>query len=512
MLSCALALSGCNKYLDQVPDDRTQLDNVETIKELLTSGYPVRSYVKLYELRSDNVTDKGIRAWDPDREGREIYTFQDKISSTYQDTPDGYWANLYECFAVANQALRSLDELGDDLSSADRQSAQEAKGEALMIRAYSAYMLAQTYARPYDPATAETFLGIPYPTEPEDVVIKEYTRGTLKETYDKIIADFEEGYALIGSNYAQPKYHWTKTSAAAFGSVLYRTLGEWEKVISFATEVLGADPTVFLRPLKDYVPLTYAEKAKRYTEPTENTNLMIDVAMSWWSNASVDSRFGLTPNLLQTTAYLGRNNFLGVNIGIPQYGGDFYANLAKWHQYFQVTNIQAQTGYGYIAVPLFTAEHVLMNLSEAYAMTGQYDKANAALSSFISKFFINYSPADQRYAVTTDRIKSFYAGDSRVFRPFYPLDETQTAYVKAYADLRRVLFIQEGLRWLDIRHYNLPVTHLLLSENDTKSEEVSLEAGDPRYAFQVPSSVLGYGIEPNPGYDKSDPALLEKAN
>lgn len=510
-LALSLTLSGCNKYLDKVPDDRTQLDNVQTIKELLTSGYPVRSYIKMYELRSDNATDKGIRAWDMDREGREMYTFQAKVSSTYQDTPDGYWANLYECFSVANQALRSLEELGG-LSTDEKRLADEAKGEALIIRAYSGYMLAQTFARPYDPETAATFLGIPYPTEPEDVVIKEYSRGSLKETYDKIVKDFEEGYALIGSTYSQPKYHWTKTSAAAFGSALYRTLGDWKKVIAYANAALGADPTVFLRPLKDYTPLTYAEKAKRYTEPTENTNLIIDVAMSWWRNASVDSRFGLTPNLLQETSYKGRLNFLGVDVGIPQYGGDFYANLAKWHQYFQVNNVQAQTGFGYIAVPLFTAEHVLMNLSEAYAMLEQYDKANSTLRDFVSKFFVNFSPTDQRYMVTTDKITKFYSSDTRVFKPFYPLNETQTAYAKAYADLRRVLFIQEGLRWLDIRHYNLPVKHVLQSANDSKSEEVTLEAGDPRYAFQVPSSVLGYNIEPNPGYEKSDLSLLEKAN
>ena len=79
----AMGLVSCNKWLDKNPDDRTTLDNVETINELLTSGYPMRSNILMYEIRSDNAADKGIRAWANPTTDREIYTFQEYISSTY---------------------------------------------------------------------------------------------------------------------------------------------------------------------------------------------------------------------------------------------------------------------------------------------------------------------------------------------------------------------------------------------------------------------------------------------
>lgn len=41
-------------------------------------------------------------------------------------------------------------------------------------------MLAQAFTIPYDPATAATALGVPYPTEPENELIKEYKRGNPK--------------------------------------------------------------------------------------------------------------------------------------------------------------------------------------------------------------------------------------------------------------------------------------------------------------------------------------------
>lgn len=509
----AMGLVSCNKWLDKNPDDRTTLDNVETINELLTSGYPKRSNILMYEVRSDNAADKGIRAWANPTTDREIYTFQEYISSTYQDTPTGYWNNMYECISVANQALKGLEEL-KGLTADQARKVAESKGEALMIRAYSIYMLAQTFCRPYDPSTADQYLGVPCPTEPEDVVLKGYKRGTLKETYDRILKDFEEGYALIGNSYAQPKYHWTKTSAAALGTRIYRTVGQWDKVVELGNFVLGTEPGIMLRDMTKYRNLSYNEQKKLYTMPTENTNLILNVAMSWWVGSVADSRYGLTPSIRTRAGFGDHYNFLRVEItpNGPYFGGTLYANFPKWWEYFRVDNIQAGTGRGFIAVPLVTAEEVLFNMGEAYAMTGEYPKAVDALQLFVTKFFKGYSAADDRYTVTNDKIVSFYQTDQRVFKPFYPLDETQTAYVKAFTDMRRVAFFQEGLRWLDIRHYNLPVEHNLLSHRDAKSSSVSLEAGDPRYAFQIPSSTKGYNLEPNPGYEKSDKSLMSSEN
>ena len=69
----AMGLVSCNKWLDKNPDDRTTLDNVETINELLTSGYPMRSNILMYEVRSDNAADKGIRACQSYHRSRDLY-------------------------------------------------------------------------------------------------------------------------------------------------------------------------------------------------------------------------------------------------------------------------------------------------------------------------------------------------------------------------------------------------------------------------------------------------------
>lgn len=48
----ALAListTGCKKFLEQAPDQRTQVNTVEKVAELLTSAYPEGNYIAFTE-------------------------------------------------------------------------------------------------------------------------------------------------------------------------------------------------------------------------------------------------------------------------------------------------------------------------------------------------------------------------------------------------------------------------------------------------------------------------------
>ena len=92
-ISAAVLLSGCNDFLDKVPDNRTELDNAKTISELLVSAYPNRAYVEFCEAMSDNAEDKGV-AIQSDRAVEESFKWKD-VSYTLQDSPTGYWSSCY---------------------------------------------------------------------------------------------------------------------------------------------------------------------------------------------------------------------------------------------------------------------------------------------------------------------------------------------------------------------------------------------------------------------------------
>ena len=65
-------------------------------------------------------------------------------------------------------------------------------GEAKLCRAYAMLSLANVFCEAYDPATAASHLGLPYPENPEDRPGLTYKRGTLAELYARIDQDITE--------------------------------------------------------------------------------------------------------------------------------------------------------------------------------------------------------------------------------------------------------------------------------------------------------------------------------
>ena len=54
VLSLMGGLASCDKYLDKLPDNRTELNSTEKIQKLLVSAYASRTYVRFFEYASDN--------------------------------------------------------------------------------------------------------------------------------------------------------------------------------------------------------------------------------------------------------------------------------------------------------------------------------------------------------------------------------------------------------------------------------------------------------------------------
>ena len=52
-------LTGCNNFLDVVPDDRTEINTTEKLAKLVADAYPKASYAAMLNSRVDFVTDKG---------------------------------------------------------------------------------------------------------------------------------------------------------------------------------------------------------------------------------------------------------------------------------------------------------------------------------------------------------------------------------------------------------------------------------------------------------------------
>lgn len=202
-----MALPACNDFLDEMPDNRTELDSSDKITSLLVSAYSEHTYPVTCEYASDNVDETALVSPDFEPEQEEYYRWQDVTAAVTNEAPQAVWSQYYMAIAAANQALDAIKELG----GADTPQLKAAKGEALICRAYAHFCLANMFCQAYNPQYASEDLGIPYMEKAETILDPKYTRGTLAEVYSKIDADLIEGLPLITDEfYSVPKYHSTR--------------------------------------------------------------------------------------------------------------------------------------------------------------------------------------------------------------------------------------------------------------------------------------------------------------
>lgn len=472
-----LSSMGCKKFLEQTPDQRTKLNSVDKVAELLTSAYPEANYIAFTESSSDNVEDKGPGIGDEERITVLPYMWKDNDDNG-SDTPTSYWNGCYTAIAAANAALEAIKNAPDQTAYAPY------KGEALVARAYAHFMLVNLFAKTYEAGTANDSPGIPYVTEPEKVVVGQYSRGTVASVYDNIEKDLLEGLPLLRNTaYKVPKYHFNIPAGNAFAARFYLFKKKYEKVIEYASAVSPSNSfATILRPWNTrYNTYTLDEMYLYFTQASEpSTLLLIETESSWARTLTPRYGYGQVINNEVFT-----NNVTGARWAYKSaYYGQPHYSMLKWKEYFVKTSQNATIGEPYTIVPVLTADETLLNRAEAYAALGQNNLALADLNTYCSTRILNYSPTT--HAVTLAKIAAFYG-----------TNDPMAGLIATVLDFKKKEFTQEGLRWFDILRYKLPVQHKIFAVNGS-FQTITLAADDPRKLFQLPSQVTLSGITQNP--------------
>lgn len=467
--------SGCKKYLEQSPDQRTQLNTVEKVAELLATAYPQADYATFTEAASDNAADKGTGGFLSDPTNTNPYFFRDVLERT-QGSPNYYWNACYQSIAACNQALEAI-------AKADNPADYNAqKGEALVARAYNHFMLVTLYSKVYDAATASQDPGIPYVTVPEKVVNGKYDRKTVAYVYEQIEKDLLAGMPLIDNNaYKVPKYHFNKAATNAFAARFYLFKKDYQKVLTYSNNVFpGGNFKNNLRPwVTVYSQLTAQEMEAIYTKASETANLLLVEAPSDWARNVASFRYGLRTDLVYSL-------FIYPNVTTATWIQPLYYRgstenwvVLKFREHFVRSSANADIGVPYTIFPLFTAEEALFNRVEANIYLGNLTAAKNDLNDYASMRIEDYTA---NYRLSDTRLRSFYG-----------TSDIKTALIYTLLDFKQAEFIQEGMRWFDILRYDIPVTH-----TNVGGETETLAAGDKRRLFQLPQEVILAGIQQNP--------------
>ncbi|MEB0250114.1 RagB/SusD family nutrient uptake outer membrane protein, partial [Mucilaginibacter sp. 5B2] len=162
---------------------------------------------------------------------QNVYIFAKDI---YQgSTVNNDWNTPYQQIYYSNVVLDGLNKtnvIPDQISRFNT-----IKGEALFLRAYAFYNLVQTFAMPYDIATASRDPGIPLPTSSD--INKRYGRGTVQGTYDQIINDVNTAAELLPANLSSVTKA-CKISCNAFLARVYLGIGKYDQAYTYADKCL----------------------------------------------------------------------------------------------------------------------------------------------------------------------------------------------------------------------------------------------------------------------------------
>jgi starch-binding outer membrane protein, SusD/RagB family len=474
LLFSLLVLGSCDRFLEENPDNRVELNNPDKAAQLLTNAYSNAAYT-FTEWMSDNVSYTFGTTKLPEHD--QAYTWSE-FTGIDQDTPSQFWTSTYDAIAHSNEVLAVIDNM-----DGDRAHKQAVKGEALLTRAYGHFMLVNLFAEHYDGATADTDPGIPYVLEPETVFIKKYTRNTVEEVYDFIEDDLLEGLDLVDDSYYanSGKYHFTRNAALAFASRFYLFKGDLNDCVKYSNQLLGANPSLYVKNIPALLEerINTDDYVRLYHSPNDDSNLLLMRQISnfhlpnlghWPTRPLYSQLFEINPYGLtderQDPAWVAGENGL---------------SATKFEFLFERTSITSNVGFNYTIFLAFRGEEVLLNRAECYIAQNNVDAALADLLVLASRRYREIptiTPAQLKQA-----LRSYYGSTNDQLNAFvYLLEERQKE------------FIHEGMRWFDIKRLDIPVTHMLQDGG-----MITLDEEDNRKVLQIPQAAIDVGgLEPNP--------------
>lgn len=506
-----LSCTSCNDYLDEMPDNRAELNTEAKIISLLVSAYPKNDYVMCAEMASDNTDDYGETNPYGGRFYEQLYNWMD-VTESNNESPARVWEGCYGAIAAANQALSAIEEMGNPASL------NPAKGEALVCRAYGHFILVNIFSQHYTKQYADKDLGITYMEKPETALSPKYERGTVAQVYEKIEADLLAGIPLINDAiYSVPKYHFNLKAANAFASRFFLYYQKWDEAIKYASLALSSAPQTVLRNNVELAKLPRDPLAKvstQYISAAHKCNFLLLTAYS---------QLGVVYGAYYTGSRYAHGAVISKTETLQAEGpwGTFSANtfyLAPWvyggtnldkvllprvPYLFEYTDPVAGTGYTRSVYTGFTAEETLLNRAEAYIMKKDYVNATADMKLWADNTVKTGAKLTEASIEAWANKFNYYTPTvptpKKKLSPDFVVEEgKQENFVQCLLFIRRHETMHSGLRWFDTKRYGIELTRRIIQSGKVASTGDVLKPRDNRCAMQIPADVVAAGLTPNP--------------
>lgn len=375
---------------------------------------------------------------------RNAYLWADDI---FEGTGVADWEFPYKAIFNANIVLDGLRKISPDAQTEELY--QHIYGSALFYRAVSHFHLAQVFAAPYEPATAAVLPGIPIRLSMD--VNQIVGRGSLKQTYDQIIADLTESDPMLPPQVT----YINRPSGAAVKALLarvYLSMGDYEKAGLMASTALQIHDH-----LLDYNTLN-TSAARPFPAPFSK------------ANPEIIYHYGLTPY-----SPLVSSPLTGVDSVLYQ---SYQSNDLRKTCFFVsrpsgVYGFKGSYGGGASLYGGLVTDELYLIRAESYARSKKTDLALADLNTLLRSRFKKGS--------------------------FVNLKATDETILDLVLMERRKELFARGLRWSDLRRLNMEPAHQVTLTRIVNGKLLTLAPGDNRYVFPIPDNEIRLrGIEQNP--------------
>lgn len=523
-----LTVCSC-KDLDEAPDNRTEIDTVDKVQQLLTSGYPVSVPAVICELSGDNLIDNNVCVPATHNDAyahfhEQAYEWEDidNYSTGEDDTPYTVWEAYYQGIAVANHAIEAMLKMSNDPAH-DRELAHS-WGEAHLLRAYLHFVLVNVFAEAYkDETQSANDVGIPYVSEVEKTVTVDYSdpkyRKSVAQVYNLIEKDILEGIDLVDdAKYKVPAYHFNRNAANALAARFYLYKRDYEKCVKYATVALGTNPASSLRKWATMSSNTIYTLLNDFNDETAPCNYMLQTTYSLFDRMLSACRYAIgkgkkeekvdnTQDILYEGGgpnWTSRLKAFDGKIYRWGAGSEYGSWLFRIYEYFEYTDKIAGIGYVHIIYQPFTAEETLLCRAEAEVYLGQTDKALADLGFWTASHMVE-DP------LTQEGVNKFYKGEPSkniYVSELHPMDmspewtydelpDDSKRLIDCVLHFRRIETMFEGLRWFDIKRYGITVHHAYRDPREDEIHHDYLRWNDPRRVLQIPQNVIEAGYPSN---------------
>ena len=437
-----LIFFSCKKYVEVEPKGKITPTTVSDYQLLLnnTTIWNV-SWGTTEYLTDDIALTDSLLTKISSREIYSIYQFSAYYYQVSQDDPE--WNLFYKQIYTANVIINGLPTA---TSGTDAQK-QQMTAEAKVHRAYAYLCLVNQYARQYDPASADTSLGVPLLLAP--TYTQNLKRENIRTVYTQILSDLNSSISALPS---LPSNKAAASQAAAY-ALLARTylyMGDYANALTNANKSLAIQST--LLDLNNY-PTTgsFPGLALPLAQNTSEAILLKACGSQYQ-----DEPLQLSAELLQL---LGTKDLRYV---FYTYNGPDLGNPAgRYFAYFAPLEPRNEGP---------TVGEMMLTKAECLARTQQGQSGLAVVNTLRRARF---KPADYTDLTASSDLQALNL---------------------ILQERRKELFCR-GFRLFDLKRLNLDPTMIKTVSHPFRTQTLTLAPGSNRYMYPIAQSIIGANPE-----------------